>query len=170
VPARLEGQVILNTRPTHQQAGLSAALEQDGARIVSFPVIDIVPIAENPLARPIAEYDFLLFVSRNAVDGAFGFIRADELSPQAQLGVIGSATRAALLEHTGERFGQLIASEPFNSEALLATAALQQVQGKRILILRGQPGRNLLGDELARRGANVDYAEVYRRALPQWID
>jgi uroporphyrinogen-III synthase len=41
------------------------------------------------------------------------------------------------------------------------------VRGKRVLILRGQQGRNLLGDELLRRGAAVEYAEVYRRALPQ---
>jgi len=61
-----------------------------------------------------------------------------------------------------------VAGEPYNSEALLSAPALQQVDGKRILILRGQQGRNLLGEELARRGASVDYAEVYRRVLPQY--
>ena len=66
----------------------------------------------------------------------------------------------------GDARATLIASEPYNSEALLAAASLRQVAGKRILILRGQEGRNLLGDELARRGAQVDYCEVYRRALP----
>ncbi len=35
------------------------------------------------------------------------------------------------------------------------------------MIFRGQQGRNLLGEELAARGAEVRYCEVYRRELPQ---
>jgi uroporphyrinogen-III synthase len=77
--------------------------------------------------------------------------------------VIGSATRTALAAALdGSHFdlaGCLVAGEPYNSETLLQAKALQQVSGKRILILRGQHG-------LARRGAEVEYAEVYRRVVP----
>jgi uroporphyrinogen-III synthase len=165
--ARLQGQVILNTRPAHQQAELSALLESEGARVLSFPVIEILQRLETA-AQPgdLSRYDILLFVSRNAVDGAVGLFGVAQLSAIDRLGVIGSATRAALIGHIGDPGAKLISSEPFNSEALLAADALQRVAGKRILILRGQEGRNLLGDELAARGARVEYAEVYRRALP----
>ena len=171
---RLQGQVILNTRPLHQQRELTRMLQDDGASVLAFPVIEIEPLRDvrrqQQLARSIGGYDILLFVSRNAVDGAFAFIDSSQLVPPTVFGVIGSATCNALAAAlAGSRFDIedcLLAGEPYNSEALLQSQALQRVNGKRILILRGQHGRNLLGDELARRGAVVDYAEVYRRVLP----
>ena len=167
----LARQVILNTRPAHQQAALKQMLEADGARVLSFPAIEIVPAETTPLhqslAQTVADYDILLFVSRNAVDGAFQYFETTDLPDTIQLGVIGSATEQALNEIVGSRGTPLVADEPFNSEALLAAAGLQQVEGKRILIFRGQSGRNLLGDELDQRGAQVEYCEVYRRELPQ---
>ncbi|HEY5740861.1 MAG TPA: uroporphyrinogen-III synthase [Gammaproteobacteria bacterium] len=165
MPPRLQGQVILNTRPAHQQAELTALLERDGARVLSFPVIEIVA-SGTPLAQPV-DHDILLFVSRNAVDHGLDLLDATRLPPGVQLGVIGAATRAALLERVGDVGERLIESQPFNSEALLEADALQRVAGKRILILRGQAGRNLLGDQLSARGAQVDYLEVYRRELPR---
>ena len=170
MPSGLKGQVILNTRPRHQQAELTALLEQDGARVLSFPVIEI-ELTENDalrqrLTQDIGQYDILLFVSRNAVDGAFQFIETERLATDTTFGVIGGATRHALADWIENLDQCLVAGEPYNSEALLEAEALQQVAGKSIMIFRGQQGRNLLGDELAARGAEVDYCEVYRRELP----
>ena len=146
----LQGQVILNTRPAHQQAELTQMLQRDGARLLPFPVIDIEPLAIGPaqrqLAQSIADYDILLFVSRNAVEGAFALIDGAQLRPSTCFGVIGSATRsalaAALAASSFNLDDCLLAGEPYNSETLLQlqAQALQQVDGKRILILRGQQG------------------------------
>ena len=167
---RLQGQVILNTRPAHQQAELTSLLEQEGAKILSFPVIDIVllesGLAGQRLAQKISSYDILLFVSRNAVDGAFRHIDSAQLKPGLCFGVIGTATRLALEQRVANLDSCLLAAAPYNSETLLEADALQQVAGKRVLILRGQEGRGLLGDELAARGAEIDFCEVYRRELP----
>ena len=168
----LQGQCILNTRPAHQQAGLKTLLEALGATVLSFPVIEIVDCEIRPfhlgLAQQIEYYDILLFVSRNAVDGAFRFLQAETLPDNLQLGVIGEATCQALAECVGDLDRRLISGHPYNSEGLLSSAALQQVQGKNILIFRGQQGRNLLGEELSDRGATVSFCEVYRRMAPDY--
>ena len=44
--------------------------------------------------------------------------------------------------------------------------AMQAVSGQRILIVRGVGGLEYLGHELKRRGADIDYLEVYRRVIP----
>ncbi|MFV2031461.1 MAG: uroporphyrinogen-III synthase [Gammaproteobacteria bacterium] len=168
----LRGQCILNTRPAHQQAGLQVLLEAQGATVIAFPVIEIVDCEVRPfhlgLAQQIENYDIVLFVSRNAVDGAFRFLRATNLPSDLQLGVIGEATYRALNESVSDLDRRLIRCDPYNSESLLSSRALQQVEGKNILIFRGQEGRNLLGDELGARGATVSFCEVYRRMVPDY--
>ena len=174
---QLSRQVVLNTRPAHQQAVLNKLLLSQGATILSFPSIEIVGCDPTEfhlnLSQNINHYDIALFVSRNAVDGAFKFMRADELSPHLEFGVIGESTYQALEAQVSQLSSRLIHSPNksktlYNSEGLLAAAKLQQVRGKNIIIFRGQEGRNLLGDELRSRRASVDYCEVYRRQLPYY--
>ena len=158
----------LVTRPAHQSAGLIDGLRQSGFEPIAFPAIEIRPAPVTALLARLGEaihdYDIALFVSRNAVDHAFRHLDAAALPAGLLLGAIGKGTAAAL-EARGAG-GAVIPAADFNSEGLLAAPALQSVAGRRVIIFRGQQGRNLLGDELRARGAEVDYCEVYRRSRP----
>jgi uroporphyrinogen-III synthase len=162
--------LVLSTRPAHQAGPLEQTLRDSGFQVLAFPTIEIVAAAPGPqldsLAGRIGEYDCALFVSRNAVDHAMRVVAPVQWPSSVRLGVIGKGTSKALARH-----GLAATINPtgsFNSEGLLAAPALQRIGGMRVVIFRGQQGRNLLGDTLRERGAQVTYVEVYRRALPSY--
>lgn len=152
---------ILVTRPEPQAQGLCMVLEAAGFAAFKLPAIAIEP---NPQPEYIEaqDYDLILFVSRNAVIHGLARLRNQE----AGLGhaAVGKGTAAEL---AARGIGQvLIPDERWDSEGLLARPELEQMQGKRVLILRGDGGRDLLASSLRKRGAQVDFIEVYRRCLP----
>ena len=80
------------------------------------------------------------------------------------LAAIGPATARAL-----NQAGYRVSVSPdagFDSESLLSHPQLVSVAGHRMLLVKGQGGRELLEQELTRRGASVTLAEVYRRECP----
>jgi uroporphyrinogen-III synthase len=106
----------------------------------------------------------MIFVSRNAVEQCLPLLPERRLPVGPKLVAIGRATAFAL--STVSRAPDLLPSDRFDSESLLALPALEDMRNKRVLIVRGQGGRPLIGDTLIERGAMLAYAEVYRRALP----
>ncbi len=167
----LSGQLIVNTRPLHQQKGLTEGLRNEGAEVLLCPAIEIVAAPQTAMHRELAgtlhHYSLLIFVSANAVDYAFRFLRPDEFPRQIKIAAVGEGTQRTALQYLPDREHQIVRGQTSNSEGLLDTDALRSVDGDRVLIFRGQSGRNLLGDELSSRGASVDYCEVYRRQPPK---
>ncbi len=167
----LQGIGILVTRPGHQAELLCELIERRGGRPWRFPVLSIEGPAdpahiESVIAR-LSGYDIAVFVSPNAVQWGVDFIEAGGGLPAGlQLGVVGRGSARALEAHTGRR-PDLCPVERYDSEALLALPELQHVAGRRIIVFRGNGGRELIAETLRRRGAHVEYAEVYRRGLPQ---
>lgn len=170
----LGGRGVLVTRPAAQARELCRLIEEMGGRPVEFPTVEIRPARDPDAARGLlsAPHDLIIFISRNAVAQALA-LSSDEAAfkraagaglPQPQLAAVGRATASAM-EQAGLA-PELVPAEGFDSESLLALPALTQVAGKRVLIVRGEGGRALLGETLAQRGAEVRYAEVYRRVAP----
>ncbi|HEY8554144.1 MAG TPA: uroporphyrinogen-III synthase [Burkholderiales bacterium] len=168
--APLAGIGVLVTRPAHQAAPLARLIEQAGGTAILFPAIEIAPPRDPAALEAVLDrldtFDLAVFVSPNAVEQTFRALRARDRSwpPQLAAACVGRATAAAL-----ERHGVSVAAVPerqFDSEALLAHPRLADVAGRRIVIFRGDGGRELLAETLRARGAEVTYAECYRRAPP----
>ncbi|MFP3873751.1 MAG: uroporphyrinogen-III synthase [Thiohalophilus sp.] len=166
----LAGLRVVITRPARQAAALVERIKQAGGRPLLFPLLAIAdpadPGALRPLLEQLPETDLLIFVSPNAVHYGLRQVAAyGGLPPGGRLACVGEGTARALEQLAG-RSPDLLPAGGYDSEALLALPALQQVDGQRVVIFRGQGGREQLAETLRARGAQVGYAEVYRRVKP----
>ena len=170
IQAPLAGLGILVTRPAHQAEHLANLIRQAGAEPILFPALEIVDLPDlQPLQKLIErldEYDLAIFISPNAVNKAMNLIRAKgHLPVKLRIAAIGKGS-AKVLTLFGVK-SVITPQQNFDSEALLDMPALRDVTDQRIVIFRGDGGRELLGDTLTARGAQVEYAECYRRQKPQ---
>ncbi|MBL4623259.1 MAG: uroporphyrinogen-III synthase, partial [Immundisolibacteraceae bacterium] len=123
-----------------------------------------IAVFKGQLANP-ALPDWLIFISANAVEQSWIHLDSTpNLVKQARIAAVGSATAAALTDR-GITV-DAIPREQFDSDGLLALAPFQSPLNQKILIIRGQGGRPYLGEQLAFRGAQVEYGECYQRLLP----
>jgi len=166
----LTGRRIVITRPAGQAETLAELIRGAGGTPIVFPAIEIRDVADvKPLVALIDrldDFDLAIFISANAVAKAMNLVQSRRGWPaHLRVATIGKGSEKAL-----RRFGLADIIAPagrFDSEALLALAPLAEVAGKRVVIFRGDGGRELLADTLAARGAVVEYAECYRRVRPE---
>jgi uroporphyrinogen-III synthase len=88
------------------------------------------------------------------------------LPPALKIATVGLGSAKALRELGVTDV--IVPDAQFDSEGLLAVPELQHVAGWRVMIFRGDGGRELLGDVLKARGAVVEYVTCYHRSKPQW--
>lgn len=166
----LSGQRVLITRPAHQQPPLIAGLQVRGAKTISLPLLAITAPSRGEQADVLRRqllaldsYELLVFISSNAVRE--GCKAIDDYWPQFPVGLdllaIGPSTAALAEELTGQRVRS--AAGGMTSEDLLELDSFTNIEGRRIGIFRGEGGRDFLAQQLRKRGAQVDYFDVYRR-------
>jgi uroporphyrinogen-III synthase len=167
--ASLRGRRIVVTRPAGQADALAGLIESRGGEAVVFPVIEIRDVEDvRPLLDVIDRldrFDLAIFISPNAVNKAMNLILARRRWPDAlTAAALGRESEKQLRRHGVAR--TIAPQGRSDSEALLALPELQAMAGKRVVVFRGDGGRELLGDTLVARGATLEYAECYRRARP----
>jgi uroporphyrinogen-III synthase len=158
----LQGIGVLVTRPEMQAMPLCRLLEAQGAATFRLPAIEIKPFGERRALSArlgaLDDFDLIIFVSANAVRFGASLL---EQKRNLTLAAIGPATARAL-NLAGYRVA-ITPAEGFDSESLLAHPKLKSAAGMRVLLVKGCDGRELLAEELQRRGAVVETVEVYRR-------
>jgi len=166
----LAGLKIAVTRPRDQAVRLARRIEEAGGIPLLFPLLEIAPVADQAALQEqisrLAQFDLAIFISPNAVQYGMAAIRSEgALPPSLRIAAVGQGSAKALRDLG---IAEIIAPlENFDSEGLLALPELKNVSGRRVLIFRGDGGRELLGDTLRARGATVEYAACYRRSRPQ---
>ncbi|MDE2369082.1 MAG: fused uroporphyrinogen-III synthase HemD/membrane protein HemX [Burkholderiales bacterium] len=172
--------LVIVTRPRDQAGTWLDELQALGWPARSLPLIEIGPPTDvGPLRQAwarLGDYALVMFVSANAVRGLFD-AAATASTPEppawpstARAASTGPGTTAAL-RAAGVAAGRIV--EPaadaasFDSEALWQRLQGEDWSGRRVLVVRGDGGREWLAERLRERGATVDFVAAYRRLAPQ---
>ncbi len=163
---------VLVTRPEGQARELGERIAAAGFKPLYTPLMTIEAFPEpsteqRQLLLDLCHFEHVIFVSRNAIRHGMAWI--EDFWPQLPAGIhwytVGSSSAAALAEYGLE---VLQPQGDMNSEGLLALPELSSVAGQRVLIVKGEGGRQHLRETLQARGARVEELAVYRRALPAY--
>jgi uroporphyrinogen-III synthase len=170
------GRAVLVTRPVHQSDKQARLIRGAGGEAVLFPALAIEPPADPAKVKAVLaglpSADLVIFVSPNAVEHAFELVEG-AWPVGMPVAAVGEGTAAALRRRIAAvsagtaAAAVIVPSNGADSEALLAMPQLENVRGKRVVICRGEGGRELLIGSLAQRGADASYVECYRRVRPQ---
>ena len=168
----LNKKYILITRPIEQADYLSRLILDNDGISVKFPTIDIQPLDKTKELianfNNIKDSDILIFISRNAVRVAVDrFITDINMFKNIKIIGVGSGTMGELEK---SNFKNIIYSEQSDSEGVLNLSDMQseKIKSKKIFIIRGVGGRELLVKGLKERGADVECIEIYKRCLTKY--
>lgn len=163
---------LIVTRPAAQATSWVAALQALGLDAQALPLMAIAPpqdLAPVQAAwRALDAVTLVMFVSANAVEHFFAARPMGVDWPVTVLaGSTGPGTSAALRAAGVVHIEEPAADAPqFDTEALWLRLALRHWQGARVLVVRGEDGRDWLADTLRGQGAEVAFVAAYRRVLP----
>lgn len=162
---------ILVTRPAAQADSLCAAISACGGEPVRFPVLQISATGDTQELAAACDalegFDLAFFVSPNAIQYALDYICARRpWPPTVAVATVGESSARALHQRG---FDAVIApTSGFDSESVLALREFSApaIKGRRVVIFRGDGGRELLGERLTERAAEVTYVRCYHRSRP----
>ena len=185
---------IIVTRPAGQARQLievlSRAIEASGVgkrslpEILSLPLLTIVPKSDGHLADHIAttlsDADLAIFVSPNAIESVMRLLERDwqDFSKKIiPIGVMGGSSHLALKNHgVGLEDNPTPIIIPGNNENWDSEGLWKELQslkwnwqGKKVVIFKGEGGRDWLADTLKKAGATVEAISTYTR-VPLDID
>lgn len=161
---------VMVTRPKPQGEELCKLIQQAGGRAIYFSTLEIAPpkdsITFSQQITALDRYDWLIVVSQHAVYQSAELIHARwPIFPEKlKIAAVGESTAKAL--QAANLPVHIYPHDNWSSEGLLYLPVFQKMVGKKIALLRGEGGRELLADELIKRGAELTRIIAYHRRLP----
>lgn len=162
---------VVITRPLAQARPLAERVAALGRPVEVLPLLEIEALPDTTQLQAVLSglsgYALVAFVSPNAIDAAFAHIAQWPAGVTAA--VVGEGSRAALAAHGLTPGADIVSpADTANSdtEHLLQSLDLAALRGRRVLIVRGESGRELMGDAFRAAGADVTVVAAYRRRVP----
>ena len=154
------------TRPRAQAAGLCGLLAQEGAVPVEVPAVAIEPLPDlealDAVLGRLADYQWLVFTSANAVGAVLGRVSADAFAG-VRVCAIGPGTAAAL---EAQGLHPAYVPDRYVAEGLLDGLTARLAPGDRVLLPRAEGARGVLVEGLRSAGAAVEEVPIYRAVPP----
>ncbi|MCD8494447.1 MAG: uroporphyrinogen-III synthase [Burkholderiaceae bacterium] len=188
---------VVLTRPADRQEALAKHLRQSGCEVLELPALNIAPIApSHPSGQSVqpkqsdgqqsssdpevanfqpSQFDVLVFVSRAAWQNYQRFYRQSQptLTHHPILACVGVSTAKQIAVDLNVPLSAITYPKDglsADSEGLWAVLEPELAPGSKILIVRGQTGRDWLLDTLIQHGMSVTCLSVYRREPAAWSD
>lgn len=161
----LFGRRVLVTRAKTQASVLRSLLNEVGAEVIEYPVIEIKEASHHEMDQAIdgiGRFDWVLFTSVNGVRAFFRRLSSKHLDCRAfyraKIGAIGPATAGALRE-----MGIVPDFIPsvYTTEQMFSEIGERNVSGKDVLLVRADIADQRLTAGLKRMGANVREVVAY---------
>jgi uroporphyrinogen III methyltransferase / synthase len=165
----LFGKRVLVTRARNQSSELAEMIDELGGEPVEFPVIQIrPPVRPEQVQRldeafeRLSDYDWVVFTSVNGVEYFFRHLRERgkdiRALHKARIATVGPKTSEALAER-----GLIADQHPdkYQAEDLLELLKQEVKPGQRMLLPRGDKGRDLIPVELGKLGLEITDLDVY---------
>ncbi|TLY53419.1 MAG: uroporphyrinogen-III synthase [Gammaproteobacteria bacterium] len=165
----LAGASVIVTRPASSAAALRRKIIALGGTPIGLPGIGVRSAADPDAARrgllASRASDFVVFTSPNAARYTFALMPQLHFARATRVCAVGPGSARALARHGVREV--VYPAQRQDSEGLLALAPLARMRGRRVSLIGAPDGRDLLREELQRRGAKVELVHVYRRTAPR---
>ena len=159
---------VLITRPGAQGKALCEALERAQVACEHIPAINIL---ENPNKLPEQKIvslflasELIIAISANAVN--YCKLLTPKITKNTPVLAIGKSTQQVLIQHKNYHEQQIVLPKEYSTEGLLQLEILQQIKNRKIALICGVGGRELLEQVLIERGAVCTRIETYQRMYP----
>lgn len=160
---------VVLTQPLPRVLRLARALESRGHEVLALPFAQIRPLPLKGLGALLSGHDWVVAVSPAAVE-VLGEALIDGWPDGPGLALIGPGSQRSVLD-SGLSIPparlRVPLEPPFDAQGLIRLAPFDRPQGLRILVARGEGGREDWIDTLRARGADVGLLPLYSRDAHQ---
>jgi len=162
---------LISTRPYEKNIVLLKELESTNISLLNYPLTEIKPLKDyakfDSLLNNLKNYQHIIFISTNAVHFFVERFKSLilKLPEHIIFSSIGPTTQKAL--ENKFNINVYCPEKNYDSKHLIKNKIFSNLQNKKVLIIRGEGGREVLKDMLEEKGAEVHYGECYiRNYLP----